>query len=249
MELVTSLRQLKLAGMANSLEIRNREAIERKLSFDEFLSLLLQDEKENREVNGLKRRKVRAHLPYNKNLEDYDFTFQPKLNKKQIFDLATCKFIEKKENIVFMGQPGTGKTHLASAIGHKALLAGYKVIFTTISDMIDNLQKGKADGSYYSKMNSYLIPDLLILDELGFKPLSQHTIHDFFEVISKRYEQKSIIITSNKTFDEWQVIFTDKVLATAIIDRLVHHCHPIVIKGESYRVTEHKKKIKDEVNK
>ena len=139
-----------------------------------------------------------------------------------------------------MGQPGTGKTHLACAVAQKALMAGYKVLFTTVSEMIDNLHQSKADGTYYQKIKKYLLPDLLILDELGFKPLSQHTVHDFFEIISKRYEQKSIIITSNKSFEEWETIFFDKVLATAIIDRLVHHCHPIFIKGESYRVNEHK---------
>lgn len=239
-QLNQSLRRLKLAGMVKSLDIRSREAIERKLSYCEFLELLLEDEMGNREVNSLKKRNALSHLPHQKSLEEYDFNFQPQLNKKMIFELATGKFIEKKENIIFMGQPGTGKTHLAAAIGQKALLAGYRVLFTTVSEMIDTLNQSKADGTYYRKLQYYLQPDLLVLDELGFKPLSQHTVHDFFEIISKRYEQKSIIITSNKSFEEWDSIFFDKVLATAIIDRLVHHCYPIMIKGESFRVKEHK---------
>ena len=242
MELVTALRDLKLAGIAKSFEIRNKEAIERKLSYTEYLELLLEDEKSNREINSLKKRQLKAKLPKQKTLEDYDFNFQPTINKKQIFDLATCKFIEKKENIIFMGQPGTGKTHLASAIAEKALITGYKVMFTTVSDMIETLHQSKADGTFNVKLRHYLNPDLLVLDELGFKPLNHHTINDFFEIISKRYEQKSIIITSNKTFEEWGEIFFDKVLATAIIDRLIHHCHPITIEGDSYRVKNHKTK-------
>jgi len=236
-----TLRSLKLAGMANTFEIRNKEAIERKLAYTEFIELLLEDEVSNRESNSFKKRMGKSHLPHKKTLEDYEFNFQPNINKKLIFDLATSKFIEKNENIILMGQPGTGKTHLAASIAQKALIAGYKVLFTTVSEMMDTLHKSKADGTYYKKIEYYFKPDLLVLDELGFKPLSQHTVHDFFEIISKRYERKSIIITSNKSFDEWDSIFFDKVLATAIIDRLVHHCHPIFIKGESYRVKEHKK--------
>lgn len=245
MELATQLANLKLAGIKKTYDTRNKEAIERKLSYLEFLSLLLEDETRNREKNSIKKRKASSHLPNGKTLENYDFSFQPKLNKKLIFDLATCQFIPKNENIIFMGQPGTGKTHLASSIGQKALLAGYKVLFTTVTDMITTLHQSKADGSYQNKMKYYLAPDLLILDELGFKPLSEHTVHDFFEIISCKYEQKSLIITSNKTFEEWDSIFFDKVLATAIIDRLVHHSHPICIKGESYRVKEHIKKTKN----
>jgi len=236
-----TLRSLKLAGIAKSLDVRNKEAIERKLSYSEFLELLLEDEVSNRESNSFKKRIGKAHLPHKKTLEDYEFNFQPGLNRKLIFDLATCKFIEKNENIILMGQPGTGKTHLAASIAQKALMAGYKVLFTTVSEMMEVLHQSKADGSYYKKIEYYFRPDLLVLDELGFKPLSQHTVHDFFEIISKRYERKSIVITSNKSFEEWDTIFFDKVLATAIIDRLVHHCHPIFIKGESYRVREHKK--------
>lgn len=238
--LLPALRSLKLSGISKSLDIRNKEAIERKLSYMEFLELLLEDEHTNREANSLKKRSAMARLSQRRTLENYDFNFQPQLNKKLIFELATCKFIERKENIIFMGQPGTGKTHLASAIAEKALLAGYKVLFTTVSEMMDNIHQSKADGTYYMKLKYYLNPDLLILDELGFKPLSQHTVHDFFEIISKRYEHTSVIITSNKSFEEWESVFFDKTLATAIIDRLVHHCHPISMKGESYRVKEHK---------
>jgi DNA replication protein DnaC len=241
MELASKLAELKLAGIKKTYETRNKEAIERKLSYVEFLSLLLEDETRNREANGIKKRVASSHLPNGKTLDTYDFSFQPKINKKLIFDLATCGFMEKKENIIFMGQPGTGKTHLATSIGQKALLAGYRVLFTTVTDMITVLHQSKADGSYENKMKYYLAPDLLILDELGFKKLSEYTVYDFFEIISKRYEQKSLIITSNKTFEEWDSIFFDQVLATAIIDRLVHHSHPICITGESYRVKEHMK--------
>jgi len=243
-EILKSLKKLKLWWISKTLEIRNQESIERNLSYIEFLELLLDDENTNRESNNLKRRQYQSHIPNNKTLEDYDFSFQPQLNKKQIFDLATCKFIENKENIILMWQPWTWKTHLASAIAKKALLSWYSVLFTTVSDMIDIIHKSKADWTYNNKIKSYLIPDLLVLDELWFKPLSQHTVNDFFEIISKRYENNSIIITSNKTFDQWESIFYDKVLATAIIDRLVHHCTPLIITWESYRVKDYKNKNK-----
>lgn len=230
------LKELKLAGMVQTLEIRNEYAVKEQIDYLDFLNLLVEDEINNRKENSYKKRSNKTHLPAIKRLEDFDFTFQPKLNKKQIYDLAACRFIQNKENIVFMGPPGTGKTHLAIAIGLKALLAGYKVLFTSVSDMINVLNASKADNSYRIKLKYYLDPDLLILDELGFKKLSQHTVDDFFEIISKRYEVNSTIITSNKSFEEWGSIFFDPILATAIIDRLIHHCHLIQIKGESYRI-------------
>lgn len=241
-DLVRDLRGLKLAGIAQNLELRLREAVQRELGHSELMALLIGDELDNRAANGLKKRQQKSRLPAGKTLENYDFAFQPALNKKLIFELAAGHFIDKRENIILMGQPGTGKTHLASAIAQKALLKGRKVVFVTAADLIEALLCARADGSYSHKLKTYLAPDLLVIDELGFKPLPLSVTHDFFDVIAKRHEQRSIIITSNKTFEEWDAIFADKTLATAIIDRLVHHSYPIVIKGESYRVREHLKK-------
>lgn len=242
--LFKDLRNLKLSGIAKTLEVRNEQAIKEKLSYMEFLELLIEDELANRKDNSYKKRFQKAHFPFTKTLEEYDFNFQPTLNRQEIYNLATCEFIRKKENVVFIGPPGTGKTHLSISIGIKALQQGYKVIFTTVSDMMGALFESKADNSYAQKLKYYLSSDLLILDELGFRKLNEHIVDQFYEIISQRYEKGSLIITSNKTFDEWGNIFWDSILASAILDRIVHHCHLVLIKGESYRMREQKETLK-----
>lgn len=238
------LRNLKLSGVAKTLEVRNEQAIKEKLSYIEFLELLIDDELSNRKENSYRKRTQMARFPAFKTLEEYDFNFQPNINRQEIYNLATCEFIRKKENIVFIGPPGTGKSHLGISLGVKALQQGYKVIFTTVSDMMSTLFESKADNSYPQKLKYYLSPDLLILDELGFRKLNEHIVDQFYEIISQRYEKGSIIITSNKSFDEWGNIFWDSILASAIIDRIVHHCHLILIKGDSYRMREQEEKLK-----
>jgi DNA replication protein DnaC len=242
--LFKDLRNLKLSGIAKTLEVRNEQAIKEKLSYMEFLELLIEDELANRKDNSYKKRFQKAHFPFTKTLEEYDFNFQPTLNRQEIYNLATCEFIRKKENVVFIGPPGTGKTHLSISIGIKALQQGYKVIFTTVSDMMGALFESKADNSYAQKLKYYLSSDLLILDELGFRKLNEQIVDQFYEIISQRYEKGSLIITSNKTFDEWGNIFWDSILASAILDRIVHHCHLVLIKGESYRMREQKENLK-----
>lgn len=242
--LFKDLRNLKLSGIAKTLEVRNEQAIREKLSYMEFLELLIEDELANRKDNSYKKRFQKAHFPFTKTLEEYDFNFQPTLNRQEIYNLATCEFIRKKENVVFIGPPGTGKTHLSISIGIKALQQGYKVIFTTVSDMMSALFESKADNSYAQKLKYYLSSDLLILDELGFRKLNEHIVDQFYEIISQRYEKGSLIITSNKTFDEWGNIFWDSILASAILDRIVHHCHLVLIKGESYRMREQTETLK-----
>ena len=243
MDLVKSrLREFKLSGIYNSFEERMAYAQERKLSYMEFLELLLEDEANNRRDNGYKKRYSKARFPYHKTLEEFDYTFQPSIDRRIINTQATCQFITEKKNLVFIGNPGTGKTHLSIGIGIKALLKGYKVLFTPVSEMLQALHFSKADNTYYQKLRCYLSPDLLILDELGFKRLPNYSADDFFEVISKRYENGSVIITTNKGFDEWGEIFSDNILSQAIIDRVVHHCSVIRINGPSYRTKDLKKK-------
>jgi DNA replication protein DnaC len=242
--LTKNLKNLKLSGVVKTVEVRNEQAIKEKLSYMEFLELLIEDELTNRKDNSYKKRFQKAHFPFTKTLEEYDFNFQPTLNHQEIYNLATCEFIRKKENIVFIGPPGTGKTHLSVSIGIKALQQGYKVIFTTVSDMMSALFESKADNSYAQKLRYYLSCDLLILDELGFRKLNEHIVDQFYEIVSQRYEKGSLIITSNKTFDEWGHIFWDSILVSAILDRIVHHCHLVLIKGESFRMKEQKDKLK-----
>ncbi len=233
--LKTKLKSFKLSGIYNSLEERLSYAQKKSLGYSEFLELLLEDESNNRRDNGYKRRYAKAKLPAHKSIEDFDFTFQPSINKKVINDCLTCQFINEKKNIVFIGKPGTGKSHLSIAIGLQALQKGYKVLFTSVSEMLNTLHMSKADNSYYQKINQYLSIDLLILDELGFKKLPEYNVNDFFEIISRRYEQGSLIITTNKEFEQWQDIFADSVLASAILDRVVHYSTIIKINGPSYR--------------
>lgn len=237
-----NLRDFKLAGMLMTLEERMAYANDKQLSYEQFLSLLCEDESNNRKDNSYKKRYVKAKLPAHKTAEDFDFAFQPSLNKKQINDALTCQFIKEKRNIIFIGNPGTGKTHLSTAIGLRALAKDFKVLFVTVAELLYQLHIAKADNSYYKKLNEYLAPDLLVLDELGFQKFPQYSVDDFFEVISKRYEKGSLIITTNQPFEQWANIFGDSILAEAILDRVVHHSMVFTIKGPSYRSKVVKKK-------
>lgn len=229
------LKEFRLSGMAATLALRNKQAQEENLSYLEFLGLLCEDEANVREDNKRKRLYKQAKLPYAKGIEDFEFAFQPSVRKAEMLDLATCGFVEKHANIFFIGQPGTGKTHLSVALALEALRFGKTVLFTTVWDMITLLQQSRADYSYQKRVQWYTKPDLLILDELGYRSLDKTTGEDFFEIVSRRYERGSIIITTNRAIPEWDSVFIDKTLTTAILDRLIHHCSVIEMKGESYR--------------
>ncbi len=235
-ELKNKLRQLKLAGAIKTLESRNKYALEHKISYLEFLELIIEDEYANRMANSFQKRFSKAKLNINKTFENYDFSYQPELDKRLINDLASCRFILEKKNIILMGKPGVGKTHLANAFGIEAIKKGFKVLFIHVNDLIDRLNASKADGTYHYTLKSFLTADLLILDELGFKKIPSAGMDDFFEIIRRRYENGSIIITTNRSFEDWAQIFGDIVLASAIIDRVVHYAFIIKITGESYRI-------------
>ena len=234
-ELKKTLKKFKLSGIVRTLELRLKQAQEEGFACSEFLGLLLEDEKTSRQDNKRSRLYKEARLPFEKGLEDFDFAFQPSIKKAEILELATCRFLEKKGNILFIGQPGTGKTHLSVALGLKALGYGKTVLFSSVWEMIQRLQASRADFTYQKKIEEYLKPDLLILDELGYRSMAEKTVEDVFEIVSRRYEKGSIIITTNRNITEWDKVFIDRTLTSAIVDRLMHHSVVIEIKGESYR--------------
>lgn len=232
------IKKLHLAGILQTADMRAEQAAREQMSYMEFLEILVNDENLNRTRNRRNELLKRSRIPQHKTIEEFNFSWQPCLNRQSIYSLGTCEFIRKKENIAFIGLPGTGKTHLSIALGIKAIEQGYTVLFTTLSEMMEDLYMSRADNSFRQKLKKYTAPDMLILDEFGLKKLNQTNVDDLYEVISRRYETASTIITSNKQFDEWGNILFDPVLATAILDRFVHHCSFILIEGESYRMKE-----------
>jgi len=234
--LLQKIKKLNLAGIAKTADSRIEYAGRENLSHLEFLELLVNDEYMSRGSNRRARLMANARFSQHKTLEEFNFQYQPNLNRNQIYNLATCEFIRRKENIALIGEPGVGKTHISIAIGINAIDQGYAVLFTPLSDMLEDLYMSRADNSFRQKLKKYVQPDLLIVDELGLKKLNQTSVDDFYDVVSKRYEAKSTIITTNKPFDEWGHIFYDMQLASAILDRFVHHCNFVVIDGPSYRM-------------
>nr|WP_203587861.1 IS21-like element helper ATPase IstB [Actinospica acidiphila] len=176
-----------------------------------------------------------SRLPHHKTLDEYDFSFQADLDPRKVKDLATLSFVEGKANAALLGPPGVGKTHIA-ALAVAACRAGYSIYFTSLDDMVRNLKAAETAGRLTNKLGTYLRPSVLVVDEVGYQPLERAEANLVFQVISKRYEKGSIILTSNKTFSEWGQVFGDEVLATAILDRLLHHCEVIFINGPSYRL-------------
>ncbi|MCD5401810.1 IS21-like element helper ATPase IstB [candidate division NPL-UPA2 bacterium] len=238
-----NLEKLKLNRVLEVLDSHNRLAQERELSYTDYLDGLIQEEVAFKENKGIKTKIRFAHFPFVKTIEQFDFSFQPTLNKRKVEELFALNFIDRKENVLFLGPPGVGKTHLAIALGVRACYQGYRVYFTTISDMIAKLRASLADRSFERALKNLSFPSVLILDEIGYLPLDREGSNLFFQLVSKRYEKGSIILTSNKSFGEWGTIFADTVIASAVLDRLLHHSTSFNIKGESYRLKEKKKKL------
>ena len=234
-QLIPKLKSLRLSGILETLDVRNQQAIDDKLSYVEFLQRLLEDEVERRAQKQLAMRLRRASFDTDKTLEGFDFAFNPSINRQQVRDLATCHFIERKESVLIQGPAGVGKSHLAQALGHEACRRGYDVVFSNATRMLQHLNGGRADGTYEKRLQHYARPALLILDDFGLKALHPPAPEDFYDVINERYERGSMIVTSNRAFSEWPDLFHSPLLASAALDRLADRAHQLVITGDSYR--------------
>jgi DNA replication protein DnaC len=235
-ELNSLLKQLHLSGILDSLEARNREAIDRKLSYTEFLSLLLHDEVARRDQKKFDLRLRRANFRNQKSLEGFDFDRLPNLNRAVVHDLATCRFVDEKVAVLIAGHCGTGKSHLAQALGHAATRMGYDVLFNTQTQLMGSLRTAQAMGTYERRFKYLAKIPLLIIDDFGLKPLRSPEDEDFHDLISERYERVATILTSNLAFDEWGGAFpSNKMVGAATLDRLRHGAYQLVLDGESYR--------------
>ena len=230
------LSRLKLSGILETLPLRMDQAMKDKWSFSQFLDLLLTDEVERRDFKQLSRRLVKSELDPDKTLESFDFTFNPRIHEPTIRELATCFFMEKKENIFFLGPSGVGKSHLAQALGHQACRKSHDTMLRRTEPLFKWIHSGKGDGTHERRLKLVSSVPLLIVDDFGLKPLSEEQQADLYEVICNRYERHSTVITSNRDFSEWPMIFANPLMGSAAMDRLVDRGIKIVIEGESYRV-------------
>lgn len=234
-ELVPVLKKLRLSGVLDTLDLRTKEAVDADLSHSEFLFRLCTDEVARREHKQLELRMRRANFESAKHLEDFEWSFNPEIPKAKIIDLAAGHFVDKKENALLIGPTGVGKSHLAQAIGTRACRAGHSVCYTSAHRMLSQLRAARADQSYDKRLLRFTSPELLIVDDLGLRPLEHDEPIDLYEIIRQRYERGSMIITSNRALKEWYPLFVDDLMASAAMDRLLHHAHVITIEGKSFR--------------
>jgi DNA replication protein DnaC len=234
--LLPKLKSLRLSGILQTLEVRNQQAIQGKCTYVEFLERLLEDEVERRNQKQLSLRLRRSGLDGTKTMESFDFQFNASINRQELYDLATCRYVERAEGVWLVGPAGVGKSHLAQALGHEAVRRGYNVLFLRTSRMLNHLNGGRADSSYEKRLLTYLRPDVLILDDFGLKPMRPPAAEDLYEVIDGRYQKGATVLTTNRAFSEWLELFDQAVLGSAVLDRLAHGATQLVITGESYRV-------------
>lgn len=233
--LLPKLKLLNLSGMLNTLEIRADQALHEKLSPLEFFALLLDDELERREQKHMDYRMGTSGCNPSKTLSSFDFNAAIGVNRSFITDLASCSFVQRHENILFCGPTGVGKSHLANALGVEALKHNLRVISKPTYRLLTDLNASRANGTFTRNFGAVLRCDLLIMDDFGLQALPASAIQDLYEIICERYETGSILVTSNRAFEEWPGVFENDLLSSAALDRLTHHSHSLIIQGESYR--------------
>lgn len=237
----TTLCSLGLSEVDAVLEAHLERAARQECAYADFLAELLACEVMARQDRHLKNRLRQARLPVVKTLSEFDFAFQPSIEERQIRELRTLRFVHEAENVVFLGPPGVGKTHLAVGLTVEAIRAGFSAAFMTAHDLVSDLGKAAREGKLNQRLRAYVTPKVLVIDEMGYLPLDEVGATLFFQLVSARYERGSILLTSNKSYSDWGAVFGDPVIATAVLDRLLHHSTTLNIRGESYRLKERRK--------